>query len=751
MLECQAGTKMNASYCQPIMSALWMNRARLEPAPHVTWANQTQSAALCACPPHRNGTDCALVRPPRPQLHETALTVCERHETKTEVEKNQTAHTMAWDGSFLNTNLNGAKHIECFMTDRVPFKVNDHRLNMTITPTQGAPGKLDVRFQMLQRRRMDHPEGQTQENVKQMGGCNNFTDKSGVSASANCYFPRHSEIDCTSTSCTAAHEPSDYDPTKTQVHYKCEKSKCTTFQGLETVVRGALALVQRLDFVFINVDTSQGTATAWVNTGTGVTMEMGCNTGQCIPSNQTAPKNQPRHKNPVSLALATGVILLLALVVCPALGVVYAIRVQRRPKTDAVQQGRTGALTSPRLVTVVFEAVTYDVPGARKTTAEQETTGREGRGCMGQVTAALGCAGGRAAQMRRVLQETTGLVRPGELCALMGPSGAGKSSLLDIIAQQPKQGQIHGQTCFVANGKRVPKGEIRRLCRYVMQDDRLMPTETVEEALQFAAEMTLPWSVTSAEIDAKVDEVLTMLELQHIRGSRIGGHGFAGGLSGGERRRVSVGVELIADPAVLLLDEPTSGLDAVSADVVMRCLRRAVDTAEMTCLLTIHQPSAEIYALFDSVCLLGSKGGHAFFGSRMAAAEAVASARHTIQTVRSTGGEPVQLNPAEELLRYGSTGPAACEAFAQSEGRQQLLVATAAAFDCASRPIQSDGQVQKPGALYERPPGLFAQFWWLVLRGGRQVVRDPNLMFLQVGVTASVGLITGLLFYRPGL
>ena len=761
MTDCRAGTKMNASNCQPILSSVWM-MGMVDP--HGTWINQTQGAAVCSCPASRNGTDCAIVLPPRPGASKAS--VCGK-KPKQRIRRehdggqppglaNNTPHVQVWDGSFINHNLEAPKNVECFMTGRVPFSLNDHRVNLTILPTGGKTGgSFDLHFKMLQRRRGDHLNAESEALLKEMAACIEFTnayltklDKIPVrSGQSNCYFPRHAEIDCVSTGCVAEYQPDTSNPAKTAARYACAQSSCTAWPGLELIAKGVLESIKQLKFVFQDIDPATGSATL-LFVAPQLTLEMSCHTGQCIPSNQTAPP--PKLPPPVSHKwVYLGCIALVSLVlVAPTALVVSGIRAQRRPATqlDAEAKGG-GSATSPR-VTVVFEGVCYDVP------AKAPPPSSSG----GQLPQAIPGGGGT----RRVLHEVTGLVKPGELCALMGPSGAGKSSLLDIIAGQPKQGTPAGQVRYIANARRVPQLEVRRLCRYVMQDDRLMPTETVTEALRFAAEMALPRSVSSTEVSDKVEAVIGMLELQKVRDSRVGGDGFAGGLSGGERRRVAVGVELIADPAVLLLDEPTSGLDAVSADVVMRALRRVVDSTQMTCLLTIHQPSAEVYAMFDTVCLIGPGGGHAFFGTRQHGAEAVAEAALHLQPAHSRGGEPVlQLNPAEELLRYSASGPAAVAAFASSAGRQVLVHATAAALDATevvARPaFQQNGTLQAvsaaaPGPLkLERPPGIFAQFWGLSLRGSRQVVRDPNLMFLQVGVTAFVGLATGLLFLHPGL
>ena len=152
-----------------------------------------------------------------------------------------------------------------------------------------------------------------------------------------------------------------------------------------------------------------------------------------------------------------------------------------------------------------------------------------------------------------ILDSLTGMVCPGEIMAILGPSGAGKMTLVEILAGKAKSGRISGRVSFTG-------GEGRQV-GFVLQQDILPPQLTVHEALLFAARLRLPESIPDLQKQMRVEEVMEQLGIDKIAGVRIGGSSGRGrGISGGEGRRVSIGLELVVKPDVLILDEPTSGL-----------------------------------------------------------------------------------------------------------------------------------------------------------------------------------------------
>ena len=193
----------------------------------------------------------------------------------------------------------------------------------------------------------------------------------------------------------------------------------------------------------------------------------------------------------------------------------------------------------------------------------------------------------------------------------MGPSGAGKSTMLDVLALRKKMGPSlagYAQTEKIAN-----KTMMKKISSYVLQHDCLVEELTVRETLMFAANMQMPGSSTAAERKERVASVIKELGLMHVADSTVGGSRIRG-ISGGERRRVSIGVQLVSSPQLLFLDEPTSGLDAHTAFEVCFILRRLADAGK-TIVCTIHQPSAKLFEAFDNLILL-SAGRLVYAGDR---------------------------------------------------------------------------------------------------------------------------------------
>lgn len=199
----------------------------------------------------------------------------------------------------------------------------------------------------------------------------------------------------------------------------------------------------------------------------------------------------------------------------------------------------------------------------------------------------------------QILQDVSGIVYPGEILAIIGSSGAGKTTLMDILASRNKEGAVTGS--IRVNGK-APDKYFRRISGYVTQDDCLLATQTVRETLDFYAEVRLPRSVSPAQKKNRVENIIDALGLEKVRDSRIGDSA-ARGISGGEKKRVNVGSELITDPGILFCDEPTTGLDSFNAQSVMQHLRELANQGR-TIICTIHQPRSTIFELFDKILLL---------------------------------------------------------------------------------------------------------------------------------------------------
>ncbi|RLN75940.1 hypothetical protein BBJ28_00024983 [Nothophytophthora sp. Chile5] len=191
------------------------------------------------------------------------------------------------------------------------------------------------------------------------------------------------------------------------------------------------------------------------------------------------------------------------------------------------------------------------------------------------------------------------------MIALMGATGAGKTTLMDVIAGRKTGGRIVGD--IMVNGELKDPANFSRITAYCEQMDIHSEAASIYEALVFSANLRLPPNFTEAERMNLVNETLELLELSTIAGEMVGS------LSVEQKKRVTIGVEVVANPSILFLDEPTSGLDARSALIVMRGVQSIARTGR-TVLCTIHQPSISIFELFDGLLLLQKGGYTAYFG-----------------------------------------------------------------------------------------------------------------------------------------
>lgn len=213
---------------------------------------------------------------------------------------------------------------------------------------------------------------------------------------------------------------------------------------------------------------------------------------------------------------------------------------------------------------------------------------------------------------KEILHNISGICRPGELTALMGASGAGKTSLLNLLSCRitPNGKSIRVQGSYLANGNTYNGRTFSKFAGYVMQNDILMETMTPREAFKFAADLRI--NGTEEEKVKRVNEIIEILNLKRAADTVIGGD-MLKGISGGERKRTSTGVELITDPKILFLDEPTSGLDSFNAFILINTLKKLAHVEGKTVIFTIHQPSSDTFILFDKLFIL-AKGKFVYQG-----------------------------------------------------------------------------------------------------------------------------------------
>ncbi|KGN44483.1 ABC transporter G family member 25 [Cucumis sativus] len=238
-------------------------------------------------------------------------------------------------------------------------------------------------------------------------------------------------------------------------------------------------------------------------------------------------------------------------------------------------------------------------------------------------------------QERSILHGVTGMVSPGEILAILGPSGSGKSTLLNALAGRLQGNGLTGSV--LANGRKLTKSVLRRT-GFVTQDDVLYPHLTVRETLIFCSLLRLPLSISRQEKIVVAESVIAELGLTKCQDTIIG-NAFIRGVSGGERKRVSIGHEMLINPSLLILDEPTSGLDSTAAHRLVTTMAALAHKGK-TIVTSIHQPSSRVYQTFDSVLVL-SEGRCLYYGKG-------SEAMSYFESIGFTPSFP--MNPADFLL-----------------------------------------------------------------------------------------------------
>ncbi|XP_047180627.1 ABC transporter G family member 24-like [Vigna umbellata] len=215
------------------------------------------------------------------------------------------------------------------------------------------------------------------------------------------------------------------------------------------------------------------------------------------------------------------------------------------------------------------------------------------------------------AQNKHILRYVTGKIKPGRITAVMGPSGAGKTTFLSALAGKALGCSVTGS--ILINGRNESIHSFKKITGFVPQDDIVHGNLTVEENLWFSAQCRLSVDLSKPEKVLVVERVIEFLGLQSVRNSLVGTVEKRG-ISGGQRKRVNVGLEMVMEPSLLILDEPTSGLDSASSQLLLRALRREALEGVNICMV-VHQPSYALYKMFDDLILLGKGGLTVYHGS----------------------------------------------------------------------------------------------------------------------------------------
>jgi len=341
---------------------------------------------------------------------------------------------------------------------------------------------------------------------------------------------------------------------------------------------------------------------------------------------------------------------------------------------------------------------------------------------------------------RRLLDEVDGWVKPGTLTALMGVSGAGKTTLLDVLASRVTMGVVTGQ--MLVDGRPRDQG-FQRKTGYVQQQDLHLATSTVREALEFSAILRQPKSTPLSEKKAYVEEVIKVLEMESYANAVIGVPGE--GLNVEQRKRLTIGVELAAKPALLLfLDEPTSGLDSQTAWSICSLLRKLANNGQAI-LCTIHQPSAVLFQTFDRLLFLARGGRTVYFGP-IGENSKVLTSYFESNGSRQCGDDE---NPAEWMLDVIGAAPGSVnkidwpQTWRDSQERQQVKAELSQLKqDLSRKEVSTDTESL---AEFATPFGL--QLWAVTKRVFEQYWRSPTYLYSKLALCLSSSLFIAFSFY----
>lgn len=340
---------------------------------------------------------------------------------------------------------------------------------------------------------------------------------------------------------------------------------------------------------------------------------------------------------------------------------------------------------------------------------------------------------------RVLLDNVQGFIKPGMLGALMGSSGAGKTTLLDVLAQRKTDGTVKGS--ILVDGRPLPVS-FQRSAGYVEQMDVHESLATVREALEFSALLRQSRETPREEKLKYVDTIIELLQLQDIEHTLIGRPG--AGLSVEQRKRLTIGVELVSKPSILIfLDEPTSGLDGQAAFNTMRFLRKLAAVGQAI-LVTIHQPSAQLFSQFDTLLLLGKGGRTMYFGDVGENASQIKS-----YFARYDAPCPDEANPAEHMIEVTSGSLSQDRDWNKVWLESPEHEITSAEIDR----ITADAAAQPPKTFddgHEFAAPMWEQTKLVTQRMNRSLYRDTEYVDNKFVLHILLALVNGFTFWQVG-
>lgn len=344
-----------------------------------------------------------------------------------------------------------------------------------------------------------------------------------------------------------------------------------------------------------------------------------------------------------------------------------------------------------------------------------------------------------------ILHGVSGSARPGEVLAIMGPSGCGKTTLLDTLA-----GRL--DTNLRSKGDILINGRRQKLAfgtsAYVTQENVLMATLTVREAIYYSAQIQLPDTMPVAEKLARAGDTIQEMGLTSALDTRIGGRRTKG-ISGGQRKRLSICLEILTRPRLLFLDEPTSGLDSAASYHVMSRITGLAAREGMTIVAVVHQPCSEVFELFHGLCLLAS-GQTIYFGPAANAAEFFTSNGYPC---------PPMTNPSDHFLRTinrdfeleNEETRTVSKPSAADEAIETLVSAYKSSNTSENAKKEMHDINEMGGVMLRRKQATFlTKVLVLTRRSFVNMYRDVGYYWLRLGIYISISLCLGTIYYNFG-
>lgn len=346
-----------------------------------------------------------------------------------------------------------------------------------------------------------------------------------------------------------------------------------------------------------------------------------------------------------------------------------------------------------------------------------------------------------------ILNGVTASFVHGSVNAILGPSGSGKSSLLNLMAERLNSSlasKYHSSGEIYFNGATTSKSVISSLCSFVTQeDDGLLPSLTVRETLRYSAYLRLPSHLSQAQKRQIADNVILKMGLKYCADTLVGGE-FVKGISGGEKRRVSICIQLLNDPRILLLDEPTSGLDSFTAASILNVLNSLAQEGR-TIICTIHQPRSDLFSQFGNILLLAKGGQVAYNGPSSQLLPYFSDIGHPC---------PKLTNPADHILDMISVNLQSLE---KEEASRRRVTNLLEAWCVEQARIQAPKPDHRPAismpaelGAYERTSNDYMAFYVLLRRSTKNFFRSPQLVAARIGQVAGIAVVLALYFSPLG-